>query len=125
MPDFATFLGFVEYSQSPTLGAMVATLAIFTPGFLLVLAFLNNWKSLSQKPKFSAAMLGINAAVVGLLMAALYQPIFINAVTQAEHMVLVILGVLLLKIYKWSVMRLLMITIVTAWVLSFIKTVIS
>lgn len=114
MFTFATFLGYIEHTNAAVLGAVIATLAIFLPGFLLMLAFLSNWQSLMVKPKFSGAMLGVNAAVVGLLMAALYQPIFTSAVTQVEHMVLVVVGVLLLKAYQWSVLRLLVLMLVGA-----------
>ncbi|MGB0696966.1 MAG: chromate efflux transporter [Rhodospirillaceae bacterium] len=63
------------------IGCLMATIAIFLPGFLLLLGTLPFWASLRDKPKIRAALAGVNAAVVGLLGAALYDPVFTAAVT--------------------------------------------
>jgi len=97
MFTLATFLGFHLTPATPLLGALVATLAVFLPGFLLMLAFLKHWNSIAQIPKLSGAIQGVNAAVVGLLFSALYQPLFTSAVLNAHDMAVVILGYFLLK----------------------------
>ncbi|MCT7653669.1 chromate efflux transporter [Oceanimonas sp. NS1] len=53
------------------------------PGFLLVLALLNGWQALAANRRMAGAVAGVNAAVVGLLLAALYQPVFVASVTGA------------------------------------------
>ncbi|MCE2570650.1 chromate efflux transporter [Motilimonas eburnea] len=103
MFSLAAFLG-AYLDASPIWGALLATLAIFLPGFLLVLAFMQSWQQLSLKPWFASASAGINAAVVGLLLAALYQPVFTSAVISAVDMVAVILGLFALRGLKLKVM---------------------
>ncbi|MFQ6370806.1 chromate efflux transporter [Shewanella sp. YIC-542] len=100
MFSLAAFLGAELWQSSPLWGALVATLAIFMPGFLLVLVFNGNWQSLVQRPAIGAAVAGVNGAVVGLLLSALYQPVFVSAVQQPWQMAMVLLGVLLLRIWK-------------------------
>jgi chromate transporter len=62
------------------LGALVALTAIFLPAFLLVVGTLPFWDALRARPAFRAALRGINAAVVGLLLAALYHPVWTSAI---------------------------------------------
>ncbi len=106
MFSFASFLGSDLFSQNAFLGALVATLAIFLPGFLLMLIFLKDWQRLSQRPYVAAAVCGINACVVGFLLAALYQPIFTSSVFNVPDMALVITGFALLKVMKPSIVML-------------------
>jgi chromate transporter len=100
MFTLATFLGADLWLESPILGAIVATLAIFIPGFLLMLVGLKSWYSISQRPSIAGAIAGVNAAVVGLLLAALYQPVFTSVVIMPLDMALVIVGFSLLKVFK-------------------------
>jgi chromate transporter len=62
------------------LGALLALVAIFLPAFLLVIGTLPFWDALRARPPFRAALRGINAAVVGLLLAALYHPVWTSAI---------------------------------------------
>jgi len=62
------------------LGALVALGAIFLPGFLLMAGALPLWRRLARRPSATRAVAGVNAAVVGLLAAALYDPLWITAV---------------------------------------------
>jgi chromate transporter len=83
MFSFAAYLGFLQdntHSSGGILGALLATVFIFLPGFLLVIAILPFWQRLSAIPQLTQAIAGANAAVVGLLAAALYNPIFIHAI---------------------------------------------
>ncbi|WMN86743.1 chromate efflux transporter [Vibrio parahaemolyticus] len=103
MFTFATYIGY-QLSDTPVLGALVATLGIFLPGFLLLLGVLKNWQQLAAKPTISGAVSGVNAAVVGLLLAALYQPVFISAVSEPIDIALVIAGFYLVKKLNVSVL---------------------
>jgi len=100
MFTFATYIGYSLIPSAPITGALVATIAVFLPGFLLLLGVLKNWQSLAQKPAISGAVNGVNAAVVGLLAAALYQPVFISAVASTTDIALVLVGFYLLKQLK-------------------------
>ncbi len=95
--SLAAYLGALLQPESPLLGAALATLAIFLPGFLLLLAVRDYWQSLLARPRVNGAVSGINAAVVGLLMAALYQPVFLQGVQVPWHLAPVVIGVLLLR----------------------------
>jgi chromate transporter len=100
MFTLATFLGAELFPQAPLIGATVATLAIFLPGFLLVLTFESTWQSLATKPKVAGAIMAVNAAVVGLLFSALYHPIFTSAVSSLFDLFSVLIGFYLLRIVK-------------------------
>lgn len=100
MFTLATFLGAELFIQNPLLGATIATLAVFLPGFLLLLAFENSWHSLATKPKIASAVMAVNAAVVGLLFSALYHPIFTSAVSSVVEFICVVIGFYLLRIIK-------------------------
>ncbi len=97
MFSLAAYLGAQLVPASPWLGAGVATLAIFLPGFLLVLALSDAWRALAARPAMAGAVAGINAAVVGLLLAALYQPVFLSVVAGPRDLALVVLGFLALR----------------------------
>jgi chromate transporter len=100
MFTMATFMGAQRFSNAPLSGAILATLAIFLPGFLLILSLHHSWQSLAQHPTFIGASAGINAAVVGFLVLALYDPVFTNAVNSANDLGLVVVGFLSLKLFK-------------------------
>ena len=100
MFTMATFLGAEMRPDSPLIAALLTTLAIFLPGFLLVLALQNSWEALATRAKVAGAIAGINAAVVGLLMAALYQPVFTAAVTGWLEFAVVVLGFAALRFIK-------------------------
>lgn len=103
MFTFATYIGY-ELSDTPILGALVSTLGVFLPGFLLLLGVLKNWQALAGKPAVSGAINGVNASVVGLLLAALYQPVFSSAVVTPIDIALVIAGFYLHKKLNLSVL---------------------
>ena len=78
---FAAYLGAVMYrAPNGWTGAAWALIAVFFPSFLLVLGALPFWESLRRRTGFQAALRGINAAVVGLLLAALYHPVWTSAI---------------------------------------------
>jgi chromate transporter len=78
---FAAYLGAVMGPRpNGWAGAALALAAIFLPAFLLVVGALPFWDVLRARPSFQAALRGINAAVVGLLLAALYHPVWTSAI---------------------------------------------
>jgi chromate transporter len=78
---FAAFLGAVAGAPpGGALGAALALVAIFTPGILVLMGALPFWHGLRSRPGARAAMTGVNAAVVGLLASALYNPVWTSAV---------------------------------------------
>ena len=88
------------------LGALIALVAIFLPSFLLVIGILPFWSRLRVLDPFQAALRGINAAVVGLLVAALYHPIWSSAIHTPFDLALALLDFGLLVVWKlpaWSV----------------------
>ena len=98
---FAAYLGAVS-SQSPNgwIGAVVALAAIFLPAFLLVIGALPLWESARRHPAMQRAMLGVNAAVVGLLLAAFYHPVWTSGIVSTADFVLAALAFLLLVFWK-------------------------
>jgi chromate transporter len=104
MFTLAAFLG-AELSQPhQILAALMATVGIFLPGLLLVLSLQGVWETLASRPKVAGATLGINAAVVGLLFSALFDPIFISAVSTPIDMALVVLGLFAMKIIRMPIL---------------------
>ena len=76
MFSLAAFLGAqVPTGAAPALGALTATLSLFAPGFLLLIIALPIWSRLTAMPRALHAVAGVNAAVVGLLAAALIDPV--------------------------------------------------
>lgn len=98
---FAAYLGAVS-GEAPNgwLGGAIALVAIFLPAFLLVLGALPLWEGLRQFPAMQRAMQGINAAVVGLLLAAFYDPVWTSAVHSAVDFGLALAAFLLLVFWK-------------------------
>lgn len=100
MFSLASFLGAELLPNAPIVGALAATFGIFLPGFLLMLALQNSWHALAARPLLAGAVAGINAAVVGLLIAALYQPVFVSSVSGAPALAAAVLGLLALRLFK-------------------------
>ena len=79
---FAAYLGAIlDPGPSGIPGAVLALVAIFLPGFLVLVGVLPFWDALRARPAAQALLRGANAAVVGILAAALYDPVFTSAVT--------------------------------------------
>ncbi|WP_417696219.1 chromate efflux transporter [Psychromonas sp.] len=120
MFTFATYIGYFMLPEMPLLGALVATLGVFLPGFLLLLACLKNWQRLAKIPCINAAISGVNAAVVGLLISALYQPVFISAVFDGLDMAIILVGVYLHKSLKLPIVYLVLLFAMIGLVLGYI-----
>lgn len=83
-------------------GAGLALIAIFLPGFLLVSAMLPLWQKLQDLPMASSAIAGVNAGVVGLLAAALYDPIWVSVVYQLSDIIIAVIGLMMLQLWRLS-----------------------
>ncbi|WP_278800209.1 chromate efflux transporter [Marinobacter nauticus] len=103
---FAAYLGAVMGPSAPIIWALLAMLAIFLPGMLILLAVLPHWNNFRRWHRAQALMRGANAAVVGILGAALYQPVFTSAIVGPGEFALGLTGFMLLSIWKlpaWAV----------------------
>ncbi|MFB2799005.1 chromate efflux transporter [Aeromonas veronii] len=103
MFTLATYLGAQLQPEMPLLGALLATLALFAPGFLLLWAVGPCWQQWLAQPRLAGAVTGINTAVVGLLLAALYQPVWQSAVLVPTDLALAAIGFYLLRVLKLPV----------------------
>jgi chromate transporter len=99
---FAAYLGaMMGPSPNGWIGATICLLAVFLPSFLLVFGALPFWATLRGEPRAQAALRGINAAVVGLLLAALYRPVWISAIMAPVDFAIAIVAFLALALWKW------------------------
>ena len=98
---FAAFLG-ASMSVPPSgwVGASVCLAAIFAPSFLLVIGVLPFWEQLRQGIRTQAALAGINAGVVGLLLAALYNPVWTSAISKPQDFGLALIALVALMFWK-------------------------
>lgn len=99
-----TFAAFLGASMNPApngwLGGLIALLAIFLPAFLLVAGALPFWERLRHSLRTQAALQGVNAAVVGLLLAALYQPVWTSAIHGPLDFALALVALVALLFWK-------------------------
>ncbi len=101
--SFAGYLGFnLESHSNPWLMMLVATAFIFLPGFLLLTAILPVWNNLSQNLILAAGLSGANAAVVGLLIAAFYDPVITSGIESKVDAAIGLLGFLIITTLKKS-----------------------
>ncbi|MET0849672.1 MAG: chromate efflux transporter, partial [Candidatus Rokuibacteriota bacterium] len=98
---FAAYLGAVMRTPPTGIaGAALALAAIFLPSFLLVIGALPFWSRLRSSPRFQSALRGINAGVVGLLLAALYHPVWTSAIRAPADVALALSAFALLALWK-------------------------
>lgn len=104
---FAAYLGAVRGPEPHgAAGAAIALVAVFLPGFLLLVGALPFWDALRSRAPVRAAMRGANASVVGLLGAALYDPVWTSAILTPRDFALALTGFVLLTVWKappWAV----------------------
>ncbi len=97
---FSAYLGTV---MGPTpngwLGGLICLAAIFLPSFLLLIGVLPFWDQVRGRPAVQSALRGVNAAVVGLLLAALYQPVWMSAILAPADFAIAIVAFLLLALW--------------------------
>lgn len=101
-----TFAGFLGAAMNGWTGALVSVAAIFFPSFLLVIGILPYWSKLRNHAGFNSALYGIHGAVVGLLLAALYHPVWTGTIAVKADFCLAFIayGLLaFLKVPSWAV----------------------
>ena len=99
---FAAYLGTVM-GPAPNgwIGGLICLVAIYLPSFLLLMAILPFWDALRTRAGVQSALRGVNAAVVGLLLAALYTPVWTSAIFAPADFALGVVAFLLLAL--WAV----------------------
>lgn len=95
-----TFAGYLGAVAGGWTGAILATIAIFLPAFLLVIGALPFWNMLRHNIRIQGALKGINAAVVGILLAALYQPLWTSTIGQPIDFAFVSILFIMLVVWK-------------------------
>lgn len=106
MFSLAAFLG---QRLHGALGTTVSLLAVFLPGFLLVAGVLPFWRALGARDGAVRVLAGVNAAVVGLLAAALYDPVRASAAHDAKDFAIAVVAFALLVAARWPALA------VVAW----------
>lgn len=98
---FAGYLGALsDVGPGGVAGGLLALGAIFLPGFLLLVGVMPFWNSIRSRPWAGALLRGANAAVVGILVAALYDPVFVTAVVDAASFILALVCFVLLITFR-------------------------
>jgi len=99
---FSAYLGTVmRPAPHGWLGGLICLVAIFLPSFLLLIAALPYWETLRRIPAVQSVLRGVNAAVVGILLAALYNPVWISAIFEPRDFAIGIVAFLMLAL--WAV----------------------
>lgn len=116
---FAAYLGSIMPSpMGGWIGGLTLLFAIFLPGFLLVMAALPYWESLRQRVSVQQAMAGVNAAVVGILAAALYDPVWTSAIQSNADFGLALFAFALLVHARLSPVLVVLLTAAGGWLLA-------
>lgn len=104
MFSFSAYLGAIMPAKEGVswIGASTALASIFLPGFLLISAVLPLWETISSNPIATKAIAGINAAVVGLLVAALYNPIIKIGIINFSDLAIGLIGLAMLMVWRLS-----------------------
>ena len=108
MFTIASYIGVVAFEESPFLGAVVTTIAIFLPGFLLILSFYKSFESYSKNPTVSKIVMGINTSVVAILFSVLITMVIPNGILNIYDLIFAILGFFVIRKFKISVLLLIL-----------------
>ena len=115
---FAAYLGTVMTgAPNGIAGGLICLLAIFASSFLLVIGALPVWDALRRIGAVRNALLGVNAVVVGLLLAALYDPVWTSAILSAADFGLALAAFTLLVFWKTPPWLVVILTAVAGWTL--------
>lgn len=113
---FAAYLGFMMGPEpNGWAGAALCTVAIFLPAFLLTIGVLPFWDDLRRHRQVRSALVGVNAAVVGLLLAALYHPVWTSAIEAPSDFGLGLAAFALLVFWKAPPWLVVVLSAVTGW----------
>jgi len=117
-----TFAGYLGAAMTPQpngwLGALICLVAIFLPSFLITVGALPFWEDLRRMRGIRSALIGVNAAVVGLLLAALYDPVWTSAIRSPADFGLAITAFILLAFWKVPPWLVVLLTAAGGWALA-------
>ena len=112
---FAAYLGAIsKVGPSSLISSFLCLFSIFLPSFLLIIGIIPFWEDLRKYNHIKNAILGINAAVVGLLLSAFYNPVWLNTVHSTIDFSLVLFAFLLLDFWK-----------IPSWIVVILSTIIA
>jgi chromate transporter len=115
---FAAYLGAASASGAEGLiRAAVLLVFIFLPSFLLVAGVMPFWSGLRTHRRTRAVLSGVNASVVGILLAALYDPVWTSTVKDFKDLIFVIIGFLLIAIWRCPPWLLVLLAAAFGWLL--------
>ena len=109
-----TFAAYLGAAMGGIGGAIFCTVAIFLPAFLLVVAALPFWQRLRADSRAQSALAGVNAAVVGLLLAAFYDPVVASAIRSPTDVAIALGAFVLLVFWKVSPAIIVVLTAIAA-----------
>jgi chromate transporter len=112
-----TYSAFLGASMNGWVGALICLVAIFLPSFLLVFGALPFWEQLRRSQTTQAASSGINASVVGLLLAALYHPVWTSAILKPTDFGFAVLALAALVFWKLPPWLVVLISVVAGLIL--------
>jgi chromate transporter len=120
---FAAYLGtVVGPAPHGVAGAAMGLIGIFLPGILILLGALPFWETFRQRATARAMMAGVNAAVVGLLAAALYDPVWTSSVATVGDAALALIGFVLLTVWRTPPLAVVVLTALGGIVLASVST---
>jgi chromate transporter len=116
--SFAAYLGTViKTSPNGPLGAALCLTAIYLPSFLLIAGALPFWTILRHRPNVRSVLAGVNATVVGLLVAALYNPVWTSAIHSSADILIAIIGLCLLMLFNTPSWLVVLMSATIGWLL--------
>ena len=120
---FSSYLGiFLKTEINVFITSLLCLLFIFLPSFLLIVGILPIWHELKKMDVFVRAFKGINASVIGLLVAALYNPIILSSLSGLEDIILILIAFVVLFFTKFPQWLAVFILSTSGWVLSLLLT---
>ena len=112
---FAAYLGAaMQPGAAGVATAAIALIAIFVPSFLLLMGVLPFWDRLRAMVPVQSALRGVNAVVVGILLAALYNPVWTSAIFSGADLALALAAFLLLSVWKWPAWLVVIVSVIAA-----------
>jgi len=122
LSTFASFLGTSMSSEATAwVDGMICLVAIFMPSFLLVTGALPFWEQLRCNSHMQAALIGVNAAVVGLLLAALYQPLWTSTIHLPQDFGLALIALIALMFWKLPPWQVVASSSIAGWLLHIVR----
>lgn len=116
--SLSAYLGTVSIPEpNGWLGALICLVGIYTPSFLLLTGAVPFWDAVKRHVHAQHALAGINAAVVGVLLAVLYDPIWISTVASTRHFILVLAAFTLLTFWRVPPWLVVLLSALAGWVL--------